>query len=1116
MSETNVPQPGWSRLLILAGVATTLGLSLPVGYNIGVVNTPAKIIKAFCNESLQTRYNVFVNTSQLDLIWSSIVSIFLVGAATGSLCGSVLADKIGRKGALVVCSVLGGVSAILFIASKPVNSMEMLFMGRLLVGLSAGLTTSVVPMYLTEMAPLHLRGATGVLCPLGVTIGVLLGQIISVHAVLGTEENWNYCLAAYVIPLLSMLTLPILPESPKYIFVIKNLPHIALKQLKKLRNLKEEYLCDEINELKSEKRYNEQNAGQAWNIGKVLSKDSLLLPILLVCSLQAGQQLSGINAVFYYSNEIFIEAGLSPSEAELGTIGAGCCNLFMAIVSIWVMSKFNRRGVLQLSLVSSIFFLLVLGMAIMFIKSYTWVPYLSIIGVLGFVTCYGLGLGPIPYFVGSELFEVGPRPSAMSLGSMSNWGANLIIGLTFPTMQNCIGSSSFFIFAAITCILLLFVRVQKSSESIDDFLTDLKNKSLSCELDTLRESLVMDMFIVGLSNQAIKGKLLQEESLNLDKAIKIAKAIETTQLQASNLNKSTEVVVAKVGRSAHNSANWQKSKNSHLSNQVEGTSNSRQLIEATDREIFTNYLRISTVNNYISRRKFQIEVKGNEHFGHNEVDLLPLSNQVGGHTRLMVLNSGTIVKPLNFRELDFYQNIQEQEIKNFVPKYEGVMQATLSSGEKMEKRYSPSFRNDFSREKKDRKRKRGEEVFKMRVHHTGNPKDVLKSISQANNTNKQYYIMLENITSKYDRPCILDLKMGTRQHGDDASADKRRKQMAKCAASTSASLGVRLCGMQVYDAERDVYHKRDKYWGRELDKDGFKEALCEFFDNSNGLRVSIIRKVIAKLEKLRRVIEKQSCYRFYSCSLLVVYEGSCGPPRVSVTKPDSFCSNRLEPFCDEDCTQESEDNSRDAHYCYDADTSNSSVDYNSSHDEVSQDSHHRGFGEAAARGAKLNSFVPISEETVFLNSPPSPIINPSSPLSIGSWMTFSNSSSGEYSLPGNSSSSSNDEASDTDLPSPPKSRRSSDKQFAHLQLEDEDNLLPGLEQLQRRLCIEDQPSSYSDSDVDVRMIDFAHTSFARQSDSTKIAHQGPDGGFLTGLDSLQRLLSQLISAEDQR
>lgn len=59
------------------------------------------------------------------------------------------------------------------------------------------------------------------------------------------------------------------------------------------------------------------------------------------------------------------------------------------------------------------------------------------------------------------------------------------------------------------------------------------------------------------------------------------------------------------------------------------------------------------------------------------------------------------------------------------------------------------------------------------------------------------FLMMENITSSYRRPCVLDLKMGTRQHGDDATAEKRTKQIAKCQASTSGSLGVRLCGMQV-------------------------------------------------------------------------------------------------------------------------------------------------------------------------------------------------------------------------------------------------------------------------------------------------------------------------------
>lgn len=221
----------------------------------------------------------------------------------------------------------------------------------------------------------------------------------------------------------------------------------------------------------------------------------------------------------------------------------------------------------------------------------------------------------------------------------------------------------------------------------------------------------------------------------------------------------------------------------------------------------------------------------------------------------------------------------------------------------------------------------------------------------------------------------------------------------------------------------------------------------------------------------------------------------------------------------------SEDNSREVHCCYDADTSNSSADFNLSHDEVSQDFHHRGFGEAAARGAKSNSFYPISEET--LDSPPT--INTSSPVSVNSWVMYSNSSSDEYSLSQFNGGSSNEDTSDFECSPKSKPNHSCTLQFAELDLEDEDDeeLTPTVshKNVSKRLRVKDHhlgvasTSNYRRSRspvpsvVDVRMIDFAHTSFVSEKTvaTSSTVHQGPDGGFLTGLDSLKRLLSEILA-----
>ncbi|XP_046743697.1 solute carrier family 2, facilitated glucose transporter member 1-like isoform X1 [Diprion similis] len=455
--ETTVPvsaRGGLNGRLAFAIAAAALGSSFQHGYNTGVVNSPEKLIMAWISDVSGNRTSIPPTPSEITTIWSTAVAIFCIGGMIGGSLISVVADKLGRKGGLLANNVLVLLTVLFEGPAKAAGSYEMLIIGRFFIGINSGLNAGLAPMYLAEISPVHLRGAVGTVYQLVITISILTSQILGMEKLLGTAEQWPLLLSLTIVPAIFQLaTLPICPESPKYLLLSKGQDLKAQKALAWLRGTIEVH--DEMEEMRAE--YESLKMIPTVTLRELFVNSALRIPIVISIVIMLAQQFCGINAVMIFSTNIFRAAGLDESSAQYATLGTSGVNVLMTVVSLVLVEKAGRKTLLLAGFSGMFVSSILLTACLAFADTVPVVAHLSIVVAILFVLFFAVGPGSIPWFLVSELFSQGARPAATAVAIFTNWAANFVVSMGFLPLKNVLGGYVFLIFAALQMVFILFV-----------------------------------------------------------------------------------------------------------------------------------------------------------------------------------------------------------------------------------------------------------------------------------------------------------------------------------------------------------------------------------------------------------------------------------------------------------------------------------------------------------------------------------------------------------------------------------------------------------------------------------------------------------------------------------
>ncbi len=371
------------------------------------------------------------------------VSSALVGTVVGSLFAGIPGDKYGRRASLRIMAFLYIISAVGCAIAWDWNS---LILFRLLGGLGIGGSSVLGPMYIAEIAPARWRGRLVGLFQFNVVFGILVAYF-SNYVIrllnLGIGE-WRWMLGIAAVPaFLFLLMLFSIPESPRWL--VKQSRVDEARDVLKL--VGEEDYEHELQEIVTSIDAEHGHANEP------LFQSKYGLPIFLAVSIGIFNQLSGINAILYYLNDIFERAGFSRTSGDLQSVAIGATNLIFTMFAMSIIDKVGRKTLLLIGSVGTAICLG--GVAAVFFSGRH--GELLLWCLVGYIASFAFSQGAVIWVYLGEVFPNRVRAKGQSLGSFSHWAMNAAISFTYPQMAAKAGGIPFVFFAAMMVVQFFVV-----------------------------------------------------------------------------------------------------------------------------------------------------------------------------------------------------------------------------------------------------------------------------------------------------------------------------------------------------------------------------------------------------------------------------------------------------------------------------------------------------------------------------------------------------------------------------------------------------------------------------------------------------------------------------------